>query len=66
MLINDYPTLSPGDNSPLEEGMVLSIEAPYYLYDTFGIQIEYMVEVTATGPRRLTRNDTGLIHIPAR
>ncbi len=66
MLINDNPSIAPGNNSPLEEGMVLCIETPYYLYDSFGIQIEYMLEVTAGGCRRLTKNDNGLIYIPAR
>jgi len=66
MLINDNPTITASNRTLLEEGMVLCIETPYYLYDTFGIQIEYMVEVTSHGSRRLTKHDTELIYIPAR
>jgi Xaa-Pro dipeptidase len=66
MLINDNPVITSSNHTLLEEGMVLCIETPYYLYDSFGIQIEYMVEVTANGSRRLTKHNNGLIYIPAR
>ncbi len=45
----------------LEEGMVFSIEPGAYLPGRFGIRIEDIVAVTATGCRLLTGFDHELI-----
>ena len=66
LLINDNPTINGSTDTPFEENMVLCLETPYYLYDRFGIQVEYMVAVTKDGVRRLTHTSDALMYIPAR
>jgi Xaa-Pro aminopeptidase len=45
----DAPNLTPGSTEVLEEGMVLSVETPYYELGFAGLQVEDMVHVTKTG-----------------
>lgn len=66
IMINDRPSVSPGDQTVLEEGMVFSIETPYYVLDEYGIQLEDMVAVTAGGAQCLACTSNELIRIPAR
>ncbi len=50
----DRPTLSPGDHTPLEAGMVLCVETPYYEMGWGSVQVEDMIVVTDDGFRWLT------------
>jgi Xaa-Pro dipeptidase len=59
--VYDYPSLAPGDRTPLEENMVINIETPYYELGWGGVQIEDTVAVTADGHRVLDRTDKHLI-----
>src|SRR5438105_12109103 len=45
----DVPTLSPGDATPIEPGMVFEVETPYYELGYGGLQPEDTVLVTAQG-----------------
>lgn len=51
----DPPLLAPGVDTPLEEGMVINVETPYYELGSFGIQVEDTVVVTDSGFRYLTK-----------
>lgn len=61
--IYDPPSVSASCAQPLEEGMVLCIETPYYEIGKYGIQIEDTVTVTANGVRRLTHTSNDLIYL---
>ena len=50
----DPPLLAPGDQTPLEAGMVLEVETPYYELGMGGLQVEDTVLVTEEGCRILT------------
>ncbi len=56
----DPPTIAPGSESMLEPGMVFCVETPYYEHGWGGVQVEDAVEVTASGPRLLTRSSPAL------
>ena len=56
----EIPVLESGSATPLETGMVLRIETPYYEHGWGGVQVEDAVEVTAGGTRRLTRSSQDL------
>lgn len=45
----DPPNLTPASTEVLEEGMVLSVETPYYELGFAGLQVEDMVHVTPHG-----------------
>jgi Xaa-Pro aminopeptidase len=60
----DPPTLSVDNPTVLQRGMVLCVETPYYEYGWGGIQVEDLVEVTATGARVLTRSSRDLAVLP--
>ncbi|MFQ5850218.1 MAG: M24 family metallopeptidase [Candidatus Binatia bacterium] len=62
----DRPLLAPGDHAPLEAGMVLCVETPYYELGWGGVQIEDMVVVTADGYRRLSTMSRDLQILPLR
>jgi Xaa-Pro aminopeptidase len=51
--VYDIPLLAPRDETPLEEGMVLCVETPYYELGYGGLQPEDAVVVTAGGGRML-------------
>jgi len=50
------PLLSPSDETPLEEGMVLNIEAPYYEIGWGCAQVEDTILVTKSGFERIQRS----------
>jgi len=50
----DPPLMGPNDHTPLEEGMVLCFETPYYEVGWGGILHEDIVVTTKTEPRYLT------------
>jgi Xaa-Pro aminopeptidase len=52
---HEAPYLVRGDETVLEEGMTFSIEPGIYLEGRFGVRIEDIVVVTATGAERLNR-----------
>jgi len=51
----DPPLISPNDHTPLEEGMVLCFETPYYEVGWGGILHEDIVVITKNEPRYLTK-----------
>jgi Xaa-Pro aminopeptidase len=53
---HEAPYLVKGDDTQLEEGMTFSIEPGIYLEGSFGVRIEDIVVVTATGARRLNQS----------
>lgn len=52
----ELPILSPHDNTFIEEGMVLSIETPYYEFGFGALHIEDPLLVGSEGNRFLTKN----------
>ncbi len=62
--VHEPPWIMAGDDSPLEEGMVFSIEPGVYLPGRFGVRIEDIVVVTDTGARTLTGFDHRLVVKP--
>jgi Xaa-Pro aminopeptidase len=50
---HEPPYMVEGESQPLEPGMCFSIEPGIYLAGKFGVRIEDIVTVTATGGRRL-------------
>ena len=50
----DAPSISSGDDTVLEAGMVLNIEVPYYQVGFAGLQVEDTVAVTEAGYERLS------------
>ena len=50
----DLPQINPTDHTPLEVGMVLCVETPYYEPGFAGLQIEDIVVVRPHGAERLT------------
>ena len=57
---HEAPYLVRGDETVLEEGMTFSIEPGIYLEGRFGVRIEDIVVVTATGAERLNRSTHAL------
>jgi Xaa-Pro dipeptidase len=58
---HETPWIMHGNATTLQEGMVFSIEPGVYLTGKFGIRIEDIVVVTATGVRNLTGFDHALV-----
>lgn len=56
----DPPLIGPKDDTPLQEGMVLDIETPYYELGFGGLQAEDMIVVTKDGFRYLTSSSRDL------
>jgi Xaa-Pro dipeptidase len=52
--VYDAPTLMPGDETPIEAGMVFEVETPYYELGFGGLQPEDTVLVTPEGGQFLT------------
>jgi len=59
--VHEEPYLAPGNQQLLEEGMVVSVEPGIYLPGQFGIRIEDIVVVTASGAERLNHFPRHLI-----
>ncbi len=59
----DRPLLAPEEDSPIEAGMVLCVETPYYELGFGGFQVEDMVAVTADGYEMLTTSSRELREI---
>jgi Xaa-Pro aminopeptidase len=57
----ESPTLGPADDAPLEAGMVLRVETPYYEPGWGGVQIKETVLVTTRDARALNRSVRGLV-----
>ena len=56
----DVPNLTPESREVLEEGMVLSVETPYYELGFAGLQVEDTVRVTRDGVESLMSTTTAL------
>jgi Xaa-Pro aminopeptidase len=56
----DLPLIGPGDNTPLEENMVLEVETPYREMGFGGFMLEDTIIVKRGGARFLTEIDRGL------
>lgn len=52
--VYDMPMVRPTENTPLEAGMVLNIETPYYEIGFGGLQVEETIVVTDNGCKYLT------------
>lgn len=59
----DMPILNEATSTPLEAGMVLEVETPYYELGFGGLQVEDTIVVTERGHRRLTGSSSELAHI---
>ncbi len=59
--IHEAPVINPGSEEMLKENMVVTIEPGIYLPDKFGIRIEDLVIVTASGIINLTGSEKELI-----
>jgi Xaa-Pro aminopeptidase len=61
--IHEQPRIGAGQTTRLLQGMVITIEPGVYLPGKFGIRIEDMVAVTATGGQVLTPAPKALIEL---
>lgn len=61
--VHEEPYLVAGSREVLREGMVFSVEPGVYLPGRFGVRIEDIVEVTATGAARLNRVTRKLVAV---
>ena len=52
---HEYPYIIAGDQTVLQEGMTFSVEPGIYLKGKYGVRIEDIVVVTATGAERLNQ-----------
>lgn len=59
--VYDSPSLAPGDDTALEENMVINVETPYYELGWGGVQVEDTIAIIRNGSRRLDKTDNGLI-----
>jgi Xaa-Pro aminopeptidase len=57
----DPPTITEGNETVLEPGMVFCVETPYYEHGWGGVQVEDAVEVTPSGVRLLTPSRADLV-----
>jgi Xaa-Pro aminopeptidase len=57
----DLPLLGPLDDTPLEEGMVLNLETPFYEVGFGAVHLEDTYHITATGARRLAQSSRDLV-----
>lgn len=60
MDVHEYPAISKGSETILQENMVLAIEPGIYLPGKLGVRIEDMVEVTGKGYQVMTKFGKGL------
>jgi Xaa-Pro dipeptidase len=59
----DQPILNETTSTPLEAGMVLEVETPYYELGFGGLQVEDTILVTDDGSVRLTATSSELAHV---
>jgi Xaa-Pro aminopeptidase len=59
--VYDMPILNETTSTPLEAGMVLEVETPYYELGFGGLQVEDTILVTADGHQRLTGSTSELV-----
>ncbi|GLS18053.1 endopeptidase [Labrys miyagiensis] len=59
----DAPSLTGSSRDPIEEGMVLCVETPYYELGRWGLQVEDMIVVRANGAERLMSTTGELIEV---
>ena len=59
--IHESPACNTRDTTPLETGMIMTVEPGIYLEDKFGVRIEDMVVVTENGCLNLTNSSKELI-----
>lgn len=52
--IHESPSISPGDDTPLQENMIITIEPGIYLPTKFGIRHENTILITKSGTQTLT------------
>ncbi|HEV8143092.1 MAG TPA: Xaa-Pro peptidase family protein [Methylomirabilota bacterium] len=57
----ERPMLESGSTTPLETGMVLRLETPYYEHGWGGAQVKETVLVTTSGTRAMNRSHRGLV-----
>jgi Xaa-Pro aminopeptidase len=62
---HEYPTIGPSNPVPLEPGMVVNVEAPYYRPGWGGLMYEATLLVTETGAELLTTLGPEPISLPA-
>lgn len=63
LLVHEQPSLSPYAKTPLENGMVFSVEPGIYLPGDAGVRIEDLVALTATDVQLLTHAPKHLIEL---
>jgi Xaa-Pro aminopeptidase len=56
----DLPLIGPMDDTPLEEGMVINLETPFYELGFGAVHLEDTYLVTGTGARRFQRSSRDL------
>lgn len=61
---HEFPTLGPSNPTPLEPGMVINVEPPYYRPGWGGLMYEATLLVTETGAEPLTSLRPELISLP--
>ncbi len=59
--IHESPAFNTRDTTPLEKGMVITVEPGIYLENKFGVRIEDMIYVTENGIINLTQSPKELI-----
>lgn len=63
--VHEEPYIAPGNTLRLEPGMTFSIEPGIYLPGRFGMRIEDIVAVTATGVERMNTTSIDVVTVPA-
>ncbi|MDH3398077.1 MAG: aminopeptidase P family protein, partial [Acidimicrobiia bacterium] len=58
--VYEPPIVSPGTELPLQSGMVLCFETPFYEIGWGGMMVEDTVVITADGNQRLNHSDRSL------
>ena len=59
--IHESPNFSPSNEAPIPAGAVLSVEPGVYLDGLFGVRIEDIVNITASGCKNMTKSSKELI-----
>ena len=59
--IHENPSFNMRDETPLEEGMVITVEPGIYIENKFGVRIEDMIIITENGNENITKSPKELI-----